>query len=217
MKKILLFLDVLSNKLWKDGKTVKGNCVSNSVARSRDKIMEDVIPIGRGDFNKVIYQKIRKRLVLDNPLFLPPLDEDDEFVPALTMDWKLNSEWPDISLKVEMYRHFKEGEFLVLKSLGFRFEQEKPNTKHCYIHVQINKERATNNPLLGCPIWIPGHIPCIPIIARCPVSLILCLLVSFYGIDITRELNAADIKIDSKYWKPLVPILREMTSLGSAS
>jgi len=208
MREILFQIFKMAERLWHENKTLAGNDIGKKRMNYYNETIESIPPIPKGKLDSLLLGKTRQsRLVLGQPLCLPPLNEDIEFIPFLTLDWKLNSGWSDICLKIEMYRFVEEGHGAILKSLGFRFEQEEPGSKHNYMHVQINKERAKKISLKGCPTWIPTTVPCIPTIAQCPVSLILCLLMSLYGIEIYKLFS--DIHIPEEYWRTLKFILKK--------
>lgn len=138
-------------------------------------------------------------------LYLPPLFGKAKFVPILSLKCDLRSSPPDMSLRVVMYK--SESSSVAgssLQGIGFRFEIH-PNGSHDFWHVQVSSKHGDQT-LPRCPSWIPSEIPCIPIRANSPVSLILCMLVSFYGKRVYNKLFSS-INIPSEYKEPLKSIL----------
>jgi hypothetical protein len=95
--------------------------------------------------------------------------------------------------------------------IGFRFEgseaEDGEECDHNYWHMQLVSKIKTKigNRFPVSKNWLPTGIPCIPIKTQCPVSLLLCLLVSLYGPDIFSYL--IDVSVDDKYKQPLQDVL----------
>jgi hypothetical protein len=85
------------------------------------------------------------------------------------------------------------------KGIGFRFETPESiagKSMHDYWHVQL-----TNDSVHGGP-WVPDHIPCLPAVAHCPVSLTLYFLRSFYDEKILGKI-VSQVNIPKVYLKSL--------------
>jgi hypothetical protein len=140
-------------------------------------------------------------------LYLPPI-EGQPCVPILLLKCNLKKSEFDISYYVMLLKP-KEGE--KPDCVGFRFEgSEAENGEECthdYWHMQLVSKIDTKIGL-GFPSsknWLSTSLPCVPVKAKCPVSLLLCLLVSLYGPDIFSYL--IDISVDEKYKLPLKDVL----------
>ena len=110
--------------------------------------------------------------------------------------------------------------------IGFRMETpESMNQEgnmpanpgiHDFYHAQLiqsfRREELNSELQIDCPCWIPESQPSFPLPAECPVTLLLCLIVTLYGrnyynefltehhiFDINRHLKKIDRWIN---WKP---------------
>lgn len=100
--------------------------------------------------------------------YLPPLPDDEQFVPVLLGGCDVDSSTS--SFRIEFYSYDdKEG----TNGLGFRFEGPGSGI-HDYWHLQINS-------IHGWHRWLPGTLPCVPVSARDPVGHLFALMVSLYG------------------------------------
>lgn len=71
------------------------------------------------------------------------------------------------------------------RGIGIRFESPEGPTgdsNHDYYHAQwFSSFRKGQDPLPGCPEWLPAVHPAIPIPAENAVDILCCALKSFYG------------------------------------
>lgn len=94
-----------------------------------------------------------------------------------------------------------------LFSVGYRFESPHGTGMHNYYHVQLIRRFAD-----GMPSWcdecrdsLPETQPAFAIDARDPVSLLICILVSVYGLDhFSRRVTQAP------FWNELRPYYLRM-------
>src|SRR6266516_6972410 len=130
-------------------------------------------------------------LIEKGSFYLPPLDEDAEFVATLSMDCKLSSN--KINMRIEMYRLVKGA----LCGIGYRFE-----FGHAHFHATLVNKRPKvegGETLLGCPEWLPTTVPRIPTMATNPVALITCIILGYYG----NKRLLAGLKVERKYLREL--------------
>jgi hypothetical protein len=197
---LLIRIFHISMLQWKRNRTLEGEKVDNATADDYQKLLVSKPPIAEGELKNLLRKPKRKRLLLDRPFYLPPLKYDREFIPVLQMDWKSIEDGSDISIRIEMHRYVQEypgGSRSYLRSLGFRFEIHRGKA-HDYMHVQVTKP--------GVPEWLPTSLPCIPTIAKCPVSLLFCVLASLYGKNM-YNMFFADINTPNECLNPLKEIL----------
>lgn len=109
-------------------------------------------------------------------LYLPPLEKNTDFVPVMQMRCILNEEQTDVSLRVMFVRNIGDGNRL--GGLGFRLESGAG--RHDFYHAQLIRDFGRGQGIEG-PEWLPETQPSFPLAAKCPVTLILCLLLSLYG------------------------------------
>ena len=127
-------------------------------------------------------------------LYLPPLEKDDYFVPILSLKCKLY-ETPSIAQFRVMLICLEENQTTdEFYGIGFRMETPSsmyqdscPNDNngiHDFYHAQLVRKldsKLKNKLQITCPNWIPDSQPSFPLPADCPVTLLLCLIVTLYG------------------------------------
>lgn len=201
MGQLLTRIFQISNTLWRRGTTPEGEEIDEPILDDYHKLLCIKPPIEEGRLETIVRKPRHNRLFLDKPIYLPPLKHNREFIPILKIDWKSRNT-SDISIRIEMYRFvriFPDESRPHLRSLGFRFEFHEASETHDYMHVQITQQ--------GCPDWLPTTLPCIPTLAECPVSLLLCAFASLYGKDMYNMLFSG-MNMPKKYLEPLEEILR---------
>jgi hypothetical protein len=111
-------------------------------------------------------------------LLLPPIRRASRFVPLLWMKYDLRTTPAAIGLHVTLFC-LDQTE---LKAIGFRLENGEG--AHEFYHAQIVSDLGSSDVAhqLLCPAWIPDSQPSFPLPADCPVSLILCLILTLYGL-----------------------------------
>jgi len=137
-------------------------------------------------------------------LYLPPLEKYPECVPALSLKCHLDKARKSIHLRVMLVRLEEDEEKLCseedekkLCGIGFRLEsphsedydedenEDKKEGRHDFPHAQLirnfEKRPPTSSPPIDSPCWLPTEQPAFPLIADCPVTLLLCMLLSLYG------------------------------------
>ena len=129
-------------------------------------------------------------------LYLPPLKKNARFVPILSLSCKLRETHSTAQLRVMLVSldaSFKRKR----KFYGIGFRMETPESwnqsndtaanlgMHDFHHAQLIQEfgqTKLNNKLdIDCPCWIPVIQPSFPLPAQCPVTMLLCLIVTLYG------------------------------------
>ena len=129
-------------------------------------------------------------------LYLPPLEKDARFVPILSLSCTLKETRSIAQLKVMLVSLddcFEEDRKFY--GIGFRMETPeswKQNTdqpakpgRHDFHHAQLiqkfDQKKLDKKVKIECPCWIPVTQPSFPLPAECPVTLLLCLIVTLYG------------------------------------
>ena len=137
-------------------------------------------------------------------LYLPPLERNPEFVPVLQVECTRNEEWADVKLMVMMVRSVNEEETCCInrnevevgenktsvnedkpRIVGLGFRMEKGTGRHSFHHAQFVRG-FEHGPSVECPSWLPEKQPSFPLTAKCPVTLVLCLLLTLYGTKCLR-------------------------------
>ena len=134
-------------------------------------------------------------------LYLPPLEKDSEFVPVLSLCCDLSDESTCISLRVMLVRRLDSGGKLC--GVGFRFESPNSEGRHGFYHAQLIQSLGWG-PAVECPDWLPCTQPSFPVTARCPVTLLLTLLLSLYGKHYWRDFfNGHQLQFLNRYLSAL--------------
>jgi len=129
------------------------------------------------------YKSVQVRLSDHNwVLYLPPVEEEPDFLPVLTLECRLDDQKDVMKLRLLLVHcDMSKGK---PHSIGFRIEPG--HNIHGFYHAQLikNLEGAAKveNPLVECPLRFPETQPCLPLKAKDSVTLVLCLLISLYGI-----------------------------------
>ena len=125
-------------------------------------------------------------------LYLKPLEKNAEFVPVLSLSCKLNETQSIARLRVMLVCLDRNG---TPYGIGFRMEtpenmnqngNESDNVGiHDFHHAQLIRkfcQPKLDNKLQVCsPDWLPTSQPSFPLSAKCPVMLLLCLILTLYG------------------------------------
>jgi hypothetical protein len=199
---ILRWIQGLQEKHWRQGTDLRGIRIAKRTKDNYAKITNSVcFPIKAKELDSCIKECVdgNLQLTVEN-LFLPPLDIDGEFVPILTLTSDFSAEVPITRLCVGMFGFTNRNK---PKVLSFRFETAHANSNHDYCHGQLTREytASTGKVFSGLPSWTPEHIPCILIPSNNPVSLIFCLLISFYGVRFYTMISKLS-GIDGKHFEP---------------
>ena len=131
-------------------------------------------------------------------LYLPPIEKEPNFVPLLSLSCKLNETQSRARFRVMLICLDENEE---ARGIGFRLEtpesqnqdeedpvdEETPddNGIHDFHHAQLIQTFGQTNLDEKLDInysdWIPQKQPSFPLPAKCPVTMMLCLLVTLYG------------------------------------
>jgi hypothetical protein len=184
---VLLRVHALSQWAWRNGKYLSGNALKRNTVETYERLKASKDPLTFEELEKLIrcsQQKNNRLLYFRTRFYLPPLEENSEFVAVLSLDSDLTEPDQSISFRVEMYRLANATGGGIMRAVGFRFEMGQHGSKHNYYHVQFTTERHDKEGrtlLPDCPAWMPTSEPCIIVPARSPVSLVFCILVGYCG------------------------------------
>ena len=137
-------------------------------------------------------------------IYLPPLEKDPHCIPILSLYFKLKKTQSIAKLRVMLVGLDEDRKPDGIYGIGFRMETPErinqdvslpsnnqdtdvtnSNGTHDFHHAQLIRkfgQRKLDNKLqIDCPIWLPQSQPSFPLPAECPVTLLLCMLVTLYG------------------------------------
>lgn len=127
---------------------------------------------------------------LKRVLYLPPLSHhDNDCVPVLSLECS-RQDVEALKLSFMLIRDDVTEQRLV----GIGFRMEKGTGEHHFYHAQLIRslrDGEANENYVECPQWLPETQPSIPIYAISSATLLLCTLLSIYGLD--------------GFWEKLVP------------
>lgn len=116
-------------------------------------------------------------------LYLPPMREEPDFLPVLSLECKLDDTSDVMKLRL-MLVHCDRSEG---KPHGIGFRMEEGENIHGFYHAQMIKNlegaATVEEPPIECPLRFPETQPSIPLKAEDSITLVLCLLISLYGIN----------------------------------
>ncbi len=210
----------LQDKHWRNGINLNGEHIDEQTNANFKLLVNRVCkPIGESELDTLITQSMERsqQLSISN-LFLPPLSQDEDFVPVLSIKYDFTQVNPTMRLCVNMFSFCNLEKKTEKKPLvfGFRFEIDHAKSNHDYCHSQLTRtfimeknsphvrRQEIASPISSLPAWVPESTPCLIVPACCPVSLLFCMLISFYGKVICGLIT--DLKIDGKYFKTLKPL-----------
>ena len=141
----------------------------------------------------------------DKILYLPPMNkdaEDAEFVPIFSLCCNLSRDQSVARFRVILVT-LDRNEKTKLNGIGFRMETPEGTDQndsangndstgiHNFYHAQLIQQftpKQFGNILQSeCPNWLPESQPSFPLPADCPVTLLLCIMITLYGWEYYKD------------------------------
>jgi len=122
-------------------------------------------------------------------LFLEPIDKGLGIVPVFAFRYDLRADKTGLWLQLALF--IPDGNSLA--AIGCRFEPPEGRGTHNYFHAQLFRDfqGGANASLPACPPWLPTTQPAFPLKAHDPVALLICMVISLYGLDRVEDLLQA--------------------------
>lgn len=141
-------------------------------------------------------------------LYLPPLEQNAEFVPVLSMQCHLGQKSSSIRIQVMLISYTEDRRFV---GVGFRLEsphlrddsRDGTEGRHEFYHAQL-KRSFDWGPPIDSPTWLPETQPSFPIAAQCPITLLICLFLTLYGTKWTKFIEGHRVFRLQQYAKEVV-------------
>ena len=194
LKDFLIFLFKKQESAW--SKRNPKNIPSYQALKTYNAIKDKWIPITLNEINALFKKAQQDFSEWGRVLYLPPLKKDDHFVPVLSLYCKWNETHSIAKLRIMLVclgNHTDECQ----KPYGIGFRLETPETTnqtetpagdagiHDFHHAQLIKKFGKDNLdrslQIDCPSWLPESQPSFPLPAKCPLSLLFCLIATLYG------------------------------------
>ena len=148
-------------------------------------------------------------------LYLPPLEKNPHCIPILSLYCQLNNQQSIAKLRVMLVCLDANQEPY---GIGFRLETPESMNQgdnatnsdgiHDFHHAQLIRtfgQSKLDNKLRVCsPDWLPTTQPSFPLPANCPVTLLLCLIVTLYGRKFYNRFVAEHDIFDIKQHKDIL-------------
>jgi len=151
-------------------------------------------------------------------LFLEPITGSRCMVPILSLRYDFSRSIPEVGFRLAL---FLFDETKGLAALGYRFESPQGEGTHHYYHAQPIRDLDWGHSL-PCPAWLPTTQPAFALDAKNALTLLVCLLITLYGLEYVGELRGApfwahlqpyvedkmmwtDRKFQPTYWQVTVP------------
>lgn len=182
LRKIIREVHDFSTQHWKDYQDIDGFDLDTNTREGYDYLIGKCPPIESPELNHRLFESTRANnlsLYLNGGgrFYLPPLDEDPEFVASLSLECNLRT--GTMSIRVEMQKMMGK----LMYGIGYRLELGRD--EHAYYHFTLASQRPAREGgggIIGCPPWLPTNIPRIPTSAKSPVALLVSVLISLYGL-----------------------------------
>lgn len=120
-------------------------------------------------------------------LYLEPINEGLGIVPVLSFSYKFKEKNKfDLRLQLALFV-LHEGN---LAAIGCRFDPSEGPGTHDYYHAQMFREFHGGRALPclpSCPPWLPISRPAFHLKADDPVTLLISMVISLYGIDRVQQ------------------------------
>lgn len=193
---------------WKDSQNIHGDKLDPTTYEVYRRLIDKFPPIDSPELSNRLFESVKPRnlcLYLDGggTVYLPPLDENHEFVATLSLECDLKAK--TIGLRVELHTLMQE------QLCGIAYRLEFGTQAHAYHHFTLaNKrpDREGGTPIDGCPPWLPTKIPRIPVSGQNPVSILVGVLIALYGVRGYRTLlSKLDEPVNETYLHGLEHIL----------
>jgi len=118
-------------------------------------------------------------------LYLDPVTKGTTMVPVLSACCDFGRSPAEVRLRLGLFMRHKRN----VKAIGYRFEAPEGKGSHNYYHVQVISGLKEPFSPQECSSWLPDRQPAFPLDADDPVKLLLCLLVSLYGVQYVARLK----------------------------
>jgi hypothetical protein len=161
----------------------------------RDYLVENYPPCNEATLSGLLPRSkpIRQLDLLGHRYFviMEPLTSRP-IVPVASVSFDFTGQEPELRLRIGLFLHDNSQAPLALCSTGYRYETpESVAGAHSFFHAQPIRSfhQGGDFPLPNVAPWLPLAEPTFPLDARNMVGLIVCVLISLYGMTYLLELS----------------------------
>jgi hypothetical protein len=183
-----------------------------------ERVHRILIPFSEAQLEGLLLKKLEfDSLQMNRYLFLEPIDEGASIVPVLSFGYSFQRSKAELRLRLALFVPHDND----LAAIGFRFEPPEGPGTHNYYHAQMFREfhgGGAGPCLPSCPPWLPTSRPAFHLKADDPVTLLISMVISLYGIDRVQEFRQATFANDLKSCMdklcPRVPVGEDQPAAG---
>lgn len=151
-----------------------------------EKVHRFLTPFSEAELEGLLSKKLEfDSLSVKTYLFLQPIDEGAVIVPVLSFRYNFQPSHAELRLQLALFVPHDNG----LAAIGCRFETPEGPGTHDYYHAQMFRAFQGGVELPGCPPWLPTSRPAFQLKADDPVTLLVCMAISVYGLHPKGELG----------------------------
>lgn len=167
-----------NQKIWEDNSKINSDTYN-----TYEELISRFAPLTEKEIDTLFSSSKSVSFNLSNKrkaIYLSPTSGQPKFVPVISLECNMNDAEALIKIRIMLIQKKDE----VLKGIGFRFE--KGENDHNYYHAQLIEElqgvKHVPNPTVEYLGWLPEKEPAIPVKANNTITLLLCSLISLYGL-----------------------------------
>lgn len=128
--------------------------------------------------------QVRRAFPWNKYIYLNPVEKGTVIVPVLRLKSDFGCDPPEVRFRLGLFL-LHEGE---LKAFGFRYESPEGPGRHHYYHAQVITDLGPHS---ARQFWLPVSQPAFPLDTDHPISLLVSMLISLYGLDCVGEITSS--------------------------
>ena len=160
---------------------------SGPASRFHDRVRESYLGFSGIELEGLLTNRVEFDSSEQNRyLFLEPINEGRGIVPVLSFRYDFRGENAELRLRLALFVPHDNA----LAAIGCRFEPPEGPGDHDYYHAQMCRAfQKGGKELPCCPPWLPESWPAFHLKADDPVTLLICMVISLYGLRLAGELQ----------------------------
>lgn len=174
---------------------VNGPAATNVVAREAKVKFS---PVERTELDRYFFHGDKRGQFRDNQaIYIEPPPKDKSAVAALWCRWNFDVALPRCTFYFGIWS--EKPSFPTVDAnqgnkhtafVGFRYETPEEGDNHDYYHAQPCQSMGSQENSILHALPLPQRYPTFPLAAESPLELLLCLVVSLYGVNGLSEMQA---------------------------